>query len=219
MGLRYTDDWYKDQLQTKNITIVNLDPYVKSKIHIKHKCTNNHIWLATPSKILAGRGCPECSKILLTRTHSSYVTQLSKDYEVLEVYSGTHNKILHRHTICGHEWTVRPSSLLLGKGCPKCSNTGFDETKPASLYFVSFENENNIYYKIGITNRTPKERLVKDWSLYNIKVMWEIKFILGIEAKIAEKEFIKNNSKFLCNTGLLSSGNTETFNTYLEYNI
>ena len=42
------------------------------------------------------------------------------EYIPLEVYQGTHTKILFRHTKCNQEMHLEPASLLLGQGCRDC---------------------------------------------------------------------------------------------------
>lgn len=45
-------------------------------------------------------------------------------------------------------FTQSPASHLSGRGCPKCSKYGFDQSKPSELYVYKF----TAYYGFGITN-------------------------------------------------------------------
>lgn len=57
------------------------------------------------------------------KTHEEYLQELFEkeiNFEPLEPYAGTHSKILHR-CIEGHEWSVKPTHILSGSGCPRCS--------------------------------------------------------------------------------------------------
>ena len=55
--------------------------------------------------------------------HVEYVDKVNKlnsNIEVVETYKGALTKILHRCSICGHEWYPTPNSILTGRGCPEC---------------------------------------------------------------------------------------------------
>lgn len=57
-------------------------------------------------------------------TNEDFVQRLSiknPNIEPLEEYKGGHVNILCRCKACKHEWMVRPSNLLSGKGCPLCA--------------------------------------------------------------------------------------------------
>ena len=57
-------------------------------------------------------------------TNEDFVQRLAAkapNIEPLEQYKGGHVNILCRCKICKHEWMVRPSNLLSGKGCPLCA--------------------------------------------------------------------------------------------------
>lgn len=93
--------------------------------------------------------------------------------------------------------------------------TGFDATKDGIVYFVKFYVDDIEYYKVGITNRSAKERLVADWNKFNFEELWTVKgsgkFIQSLEKKI-----LKENSQYLINTKALISGNTETFSVFID---
>lgn len=57
------------------------------------------------------------------KTHKEYVLELEErnpNIEVVETYINADTKILHRCKIDGYEWSVKPSHILSGIGCPKC---------------------------------------------------------------------------------------------------
>lgn len=60
------------------------------------------------------------------KTHEAYIEELAEKnpgIECLGYYVGATKKILHRCSLCGHEWLVRPTSLVSNKpkGCPHCA--------------------------------------------------------------------------------------------------
>lgn len=91
------------------------------------KCKNE--WLAVvASRTTRGRGCPVCGRnslaLKLKKKNEVFVEQLklaNPNLEPLEDYKTTHENILIRCKVCGHEWPAAPANLLRGRDCPKCS--------------------------------------------------------------------------------------------------
>lgn len=217
MSKRKTHEEYEQQLLKKEIDYWPIERYVNSRTKILHECIEGHQWLVKPQDILSGYGCPVCAGNLKKTTESYIVDLISKGivYRPIESYINNDTKILHE---CqkDHRWYARPDNILAGQGCPTCSKSGFDFSKPAKLYFFSFEQDEIVYYKIGITNRSTQERHSTDWVRLKVKLLWELDFDLGSEARKLEKQIINDNNMYLINTGVLRSGNTETFTVYIE---
>ena len=60
------------------------------------------------------------------KTHERYIAELAETnptIECLEEYRGATDKVKHRCLVCGHEWLVRPTTLISAKpkGCPHCA--------------------------------------------------------------------------------------------------
>lgn len=127
---RKTHIEYTEEIAIINPNIEVIGRYINAKTKILHKCKLDGCeWYAIPSNVLNGRGCPICGKIIKATkkscTHSWYlykVAEINTNIEVLGIYSGNHNKILHKCKIDGHEWYAMPSSILRGSGCPKCAS-------------------------------------------------------------------------------------------------
>lgn len=73
---------------------------------------------------MRGRGCG-CTHIVKglsgrKKTHEEFLSQVPKDYELLDSYEGAHTKITLKHE-CGFIWKITPHNLLSGKGCPICN--------------------------------------------------------------------------------------------------
>lgn len=209
---------------------------LKSSISLR-----NSIWLEKEDLILQtyypDKGANECIKYLPERTkssinhramalgistnfrksawsHSDYEEALfSKeiDFFPIENYIGFDIKIKHE-CLNGHVWSVRPSSILNDMGCPVCANHGFDPSKSAILYYIKVETYLEKYYKIGITNRSVKERFLLDTDK-TITSLFEEYFDIGQHAKDKEKEILSKFAKFRVNMGsfMKSGGNTEMF--------
>lgn len=211
-----THDQYENELFEKEIDYFPIEQYIDSKTPILHQCLNDHTWYSSPNSILSNRGCPYCSR-KIKKTNSHYISELPKEYIILEDYINNYTPIVHKHTICGHEWLVRPYSILRGTRCPNCSGGNINSTLPAILYHVSFTYKNNTYYKIGITGREEVHfRFTSDWAKYNMEVIWQIRLPYGKMAKVLERNLLKNFKHLKINTGLLMSGNTETLFEEIE---
>jgi hypothetical protein len=119
--------------------------------------------------------------------------------------------------ICGHEFQKTPSTALINPSCPICNppSHGFDPTKPGILYYLRVVDptDNQIYYKIGITNRSVEERFTST-DLQKITVLKTWEYPIGETAYNYEQQILKtfndyryNNDKII----LESSGDTELF--------
>jgi len=146
------------------------------------------------------------SKNKVRKTYEQYSNEIPKEFKVLEPYKNNRTSILHQHT-CGHTWKVRPSHILRGSGCPKCTKHGFNPGKPAIAYLIHFYALG--IYKIGITNRSVEARFKSEPQPYEILMVR--RFEKGEEALNIEREWLDNLKHYLYNSGELLSGNSETF--------
>ncbi len=201
-------DKYKEEISRLDLEL--LEPYDGAFVAILHKCSKGHEFRARPSNILSSvKGCFICAN-RYTRTTEEYLTQIA--FKVLEEYIDTRTPILHECEI-GHIWRASPSNVLKGSGCPSCAHYGFNPDKPARLYYIKFSKDSETYYKVGITNRSIRERFNKDKDL-EIIVLYEHVFTSGYEARELEKSILEeykplriNNTTEILNSG----GNTELF--------
>ena len=195
LGIRKTHEQYeKDVPEDYEV----LEPYVTNKVKILHKhLICGYEWLASPHNIISGKKCPKCSS--RKKTHTQYEIDVSENYEILEPYVGNKIKILHKHLACGYEWLVKPNDIISGRGCPDCA--GRNATKVYLIFFPELD-----LYKIGISNNP--ERRVAEFG-YKADIVWVEEYLTHEEAKDREKELLSKVS--LINTGLLKSGNQETF--------
>jgi hypothetical protein len=144
-----THEEYLQEIKDKHLDIEVLENYDGAKKPILHKCKNNHIWMATPTNILRGHGCPDCSllyrKTVLSSYTNEYIEKLkSKNIKirVLDEYINVKTPIKH---ICefGHTWDVTPNAILSGAGCPICSR----KIKKTMTMYLEELNSKNITIK------------------------------------------------------------------------
>jgi hypothetical protein len=203
-----SDEQYKKEIESKGCYA--LEPYITAHTKILHKCKHcDNEWMAEPRSIIQnGIACKACWKT--TRKSEDFYKKELKNtkYVLLGKYTNALTKTLHRCTECANEWSIKPNDVLTGRGgCPSCSLTGFDSSKPGILYFVKI---NDGLFKLGITNKTVRQRFKSDWNRFNIEIIWELKFEKGKIAQKLERRLLKSYKYLLINTGLLISGNTET---------
>lgn len=122
---------YENELENRAIHVEPLEDYVDCKTKILHRCKTHGIeWNTTPDSVLEGHGCPQCLRdkisVKNSKDNKTYLEDLKcKNPNVisLEPYIGANTKIKHKCAKCGYIWSVMPSSLLSGKGCPRCRSS------------------------------------------------------------------------------------------------
>lgn len=189
---------------------------------VKIICPIHGVFEQSSYNHLHGYGCPECAKMFAgfkRRKGKEWFIKKAKqvhgdkyDYSKV-VYNGIHKKVEIICPIHGSFWQ-RPDHHLRGHGCVYCKKVGwFDFNKPAILYYIKVYHNGNIYYKIGITNRTIEERFsVVDRMKIEVIKIW--KFDKGIDAHKKEQEILRKYKKFRYRGSekiLVSEGNTELF--------
>ena len=126
----WNTETFKEEMRKINPNIEILGEYVKAKIKIKCNCLiDGHTWYPYPCGLLAGHGCPECSKRFLResqkKSQEEFESELYKENQNLEIlgeYINCDTDILTKCKIDGYTWYANPYYLLHGCGCPVCSN-------------------------------------------------------------------------------------------------
>lgn len=193
--------------------------YTGSKDKIKIICKEHGIFEQSPNHHSQGRGCPQCAIIEAGKKHrkpfEEFVILSNErhnnkfDYSKSEFINGD----VKIEIICPEHGSFfqAPRNHLEGYGCSQCAKTGFNPEKPAILYYLKVENKGQTAYKVGITNRTVKERFEADMKY--ITILHAEEFENGIEAYQKEQKIIKDNKEYRWNNiPLLKNGNSELFN-------
>lgn len=140
--LRKTEDRYKEELFKINSNIELVGKYMGSNTPILHKCLiDDYVWLASPSSILQGSGCPLCYGNI-KKTTEQYIEELKTinlNIEVLGEYINANTPIEHKCKIDGYQWFASPSSILRGNGCAMCAGNAKKTTEQYinELYVVN----------------------------------------------------------------------------------
>ena len=194
--------------------------YVKNSHKVKIICSIHGEFEQAPFVHLNGCGCNQCgiNAVAINQTKSiEEIIQRCKethgnkyDYSTTK-YINAYTKLNILCPIHG-KFEQLPSNHCAGQGCPACAIMGFDQTKPAILYYLRVTTDSGvILYKIGITSKTVNERFYVN-DLKKIEVIKQEKFNTGQEA-LDKETMLKRKFKQFKYKGpnILSSGNTELF--------
>ena len=152
--IKKTTEQYKEELKDRSIEV--LEEYINAHTKILHKCNIcGNTWKATPHDILRGTSCPTCfgTPKKTTEQYKTELKSINSNIEVLEEYKSNKTKILHKCKICGYEWKVIPSSILLRASCPACSGNKQKTTEEYKEELKS-KNPNIICLEEYINNHT-----------------------------------------------------------------
>ena len=197
--------------------------YKNALAKVKVICPEHGVFHQTPSSHVRGVACSKCSDLIaadkrrlsteefIARAREVHGTKY--DYSRAE-YVTSHGKV---EIICpehGSFWQS-PATHTMGNkaGCPGCAVSGFDQTKPALLYYLAVVTDSDeTLYKIGITNLTVHKRF-PSVDLARIRVIKTWSYEIGAEAAKREIAVLREYADDLY-TGidvLVGAGNTELF--------
>lgn len=127
MTKTFTHEQYEMQLWEKEVEYWPVEQYKGSTTKINHECICGNIWKIEHYRLLRGSKCMVCNNTG-TKTDKKYISELPEGYTTLEPYINSRTSILHKHLVCGHEWTVTPTNIQQGTRCPNCSSNVFKGT-------------------------------------------------------------------------------------------
>lgn len=157
--------------------------------------TCNSTFTQLPTMHLQGQGCPSCygNKKIDSFTFYRKCKEIHNEkYEYLNDFTGYKNIVT---VVCKKHGNFKQlaRSHYNGHGCPSCGEFSFKPYKKAFFYVqeISDKNDELISYKIGITNRTPKQRLSQQTALNNFKQKVIFSFSTsGYNALMLEKHIL-----------------------------
>lgn len=119
---------FKADQQERGIEVIS-SVYVNSHTKVELRCVQcQHSWMATPSHIRGGSGCPRCYHLHAAkkRTYTSkFVANVLARQRIilLSDYQTSKKPIRVRFEDCGHEVWTKWNFLQSGRGCSQCSPT------------------------------------------------------------------------------------------------
>jgi predicted RNA-binding Zn-ribbon protein involved in translation (DUF1610 family) len=197
--------------------------YVNALSNVKIVCPVHGPFFQKPANHVRGVGCSKCSDIVAAdkrRLSTEEFIERAREihggkYDYSKaVYITGHDKV---EIICPEHGVFWQSAVNHTKGnkagCPGCAVSGFDQTKPALLYYLAVMTDNSeTLYKIGITNLNVQKRF-PNVDLARIRVIKTWSYESGAEAAKRELSVLQEFSDDLY-TGvdvLIGAGNTELF--------
>lgn len=170
-SMKKTHDEYVIELAEANPKIEVVGEYINGQTKILHHCKiDGHEWMARPSAILIGNGCPMCQRRMvrnkLAKTTEEYIKELAtinKDVVVLGEYVNAKTQIAHKCLVCDWEWDVTPEGLLCGHGCPQCSKRSKSN---GEKNVANWLDKNKIAYKKQKTFADCKSECVLRFDFY-----------------------------------------------------
>jgi hypothetical protein len=191
-------------IKDKNIELVG--EYLGARIVTKFKCSNNHYWNTSPSNVLHKSGCPHCSgRARLSKEIINERIDSRKLVLIGDFYTTT-KESLFKCLVCDHKWNATPGNIMVGKGCRRCAEYGFNPAKPAIAYILLFEN----FIKYGISNNLDS-RLYRHRLKNGLHTVYSIKeFTLGQDALQWEESIKKYFGGNYVGRELCPDGFTET---------
>lgn len=144
---RKTTEQYKKELALVNPNIKCCDEYVNAKTPILHNClVCGNEWMATPSHILSGTGCPPCNykrggnkqRISHKQFMQNLEGRLNPYVKVVGQYVDAHTKIKCECLLCEKELWITPGNLYIGHGCVSCMNRKNNPTKTHNQFLNEF---------------------------------------------------------------------------------
>lgn len=193
----YTIDNIKKWFEKEQILfeLIEGQTYKNNRTRFKIKCNVcEQIVEMTWANIKRKKGCGSCNGTQVTDYNSfekhfpDKVKYFKNPEEAKRITKGSQKKIKTICPDCGEESTrVVKNIAKQGYGCTNCDTNSFWnlenreqfkkewKEKPCLVYTIKCWDENEIFFKIGITTKTVKERFRKEKDLpYEFEVLEEI---------------------------------------------
>lgn len=185
-----------------------LSKHTTSSAYLEVFCTKHELEFKIAYKhLVRGYGCVMCSNERKRKTHDEYVKQvaaINPNIEVTSRYETQQQRVAVKCRIDGFEWSTIASSLLQGRGCPKCSKSGYDPSLQGILYVYDLPE----HYGFGITNNLYKRDKTHRKSFKDSGVYASL-----VKQYVGDGRFIQNLETHLKKSLPISSSGVPGFRT------
>ena len=192
--------------------------YIRNKTKIEIVCKLHGSFWQAPGDHKRGSMCPICAIDRMSLNKRKPLADVICDFKKVHANKYNYSKVNYQSAwypieiICKVHGSFEqaPEHHRRGSGCPACTASGFNPLKPGLLYYVRVYTTSGPLYKIGITNRTVKDRFGPDMPLITVLKTWH--YDVGADAYQAEQSILKLNSAHkYYGVNVLRCGNTELF--------
>ena len=94
------------------------------------------------------------------------------------------------------DFSTLPSNHAAGHACPRCAPGGFDLDAPGIVYYLRIDAPDGVFYKIGITNLTVRERYPNSTDRDRISILKEWLYEEGAAAAVHERVVLQEYDAF-----------------------
>jgi len=154
------------------------------------QCEKGHTFRASPSSILQNHGCPKCADKTLSK---EVVNERIKDRGITMIGEYKNGSTKTRFQCSnGHVWSIYPSHILSGSGCPCCATYGYKTKRPGFLYVFHLIRGDVSAIGFGVSTNFRKRysdhRVTFRKTRTQAKLIAKIEFKTGWGAREAEYE-------------------------------
>ncbi len=168
--------------------------YTGGKNKVTIICATHGDFSQNPNSHIKGHGCEKCSieyiALLHTKTNEEFIQQARKVHGLKYDYSDSKYLSARDYVkiTCYEHGAFEQvaDSHLRGSGCHGCAEYGFNTDLPAILYYLKIMHDDELYYKIGITNNNVKSRFRLE-ALNKIVDYIEVSYEKGKDALFIEQ--------------------------------
>ena len=211
--------------------------YVNNRTNVEIVCKHHGLFLQTPNCHLNGNGCQKCGLNKQTKSRSKTQEQFIEDavkvhgdkydYSLVEYVSS----LVEVKILCKYHGEFQQTAIThtQNHGCPKCALLNRNGTysrseyikkvdgKMCTFYTLRCFNEEEEFYKIGITKNTVGIRYKSKYNMpYEYEVISEVKGSAGFIWDLERDE--KRKLKSLHYKPIITFGGSET-ECFTDYKI
>lgn len=175
----------------------SITEYIGNSTKVKIICPKHGVFQQSPGNHLSGKGCPSCGVIVRSDKQRSTTNEFVEKAKAVhgDKYDYSSTEYIKSSSVisvcCPLHGVFRLTAKnhLKGRGCASCADWSFDKSKKATLYLLKFQKDFVSFWKVGITNRTVKDRFLGDRHFIVFQREWQ--FDKGIHAYQIEQEVLK----------------------------
>lgn len=193
-----------EELQSKLPEYIKiLSPYLKSRsTKLECKCEKHDvIFYQAPATLKQGFYCYKCGEVRCNMTEEQFLSDLKMTGFNIKLIGKFEKLAKKTEFLClthNITWSIPPREILKGRGCEMCKREKLRDNPnnkyycelffskyphkkdiPASCYFLKFSNDNEVFFKMGITTKGAEHRIKalhqQTKKIYNIEILSETK--------------------------------------------